>query len=120
MPCSDGGPSYEQTQLERHRIRGLAVGLCIACEALEKAGQLPAALAGWYGAHKAADAARDMSVRCMDDLAGAERVARQQGYSGVSREHPLSVAATRANYAVSATQNMEREESAKLSKLKPE
>ena len=120
MPCSDGGPSQQDIELEHHRQRGLAVGLCIACAELDSHDLLPDCLADWYRAHRAADAARDASQKASLEFSAIEAAARRNGFNGLVPDHPARKASQQAYNERWTTEARERAESAKLSRLKPE
>jgi hypothetical protein len=120
MPCSDGGPSREDIENERLRQRGLAVGLCIACSTLDMHGLLPQELRAWYEAHRAADVNRDLSEMAYDELLKADKVAQQAGYLGINSDHPLRRRFQEHYRNVDVSEKLERDESVKLSSLKPE
>ncbi len=119
MPCSDGGPSRQDIERERLRQRGMAVGLCIACEVLENLGHLPNSLKGWYGAHKAADAARDIHRDVRLHLEDQKQSLASQGLK-MDYTHPLYRQMNDASSEVRVAEEVERGETIKLSALKPE
>ncbi len=70
MPCSDGGPSYEQIQQEKEfHLAGTRLA-CAHCKHLIANGlPIPDYAKDWWAAHKAEDARREREERAKLELA---------------------------------------------------
>ncbi len=60
MPCSDGGPSYEQTQRDAEEHQILTRLACDRCREIEaRGGLVPTWAQEWWTDHKREDAERE-------------------------------------------------------------
>lgn len=119
MPCHDGREE-ECSKEEAQRTRGLAVGLCIACDILRvRDDGVPQVLLAWYEAHTEADRAREEYSRTMRE-ADIERSALRKEGLVMGFQHPTLVRLARAASFKHAAEDRERAQSIKLSGLKPE
>ena len=59
MPCSDGGPSYEQVEQEERDLKTMTRLACDRCKEIEaRGGNVPAWAMEWWTRHKAKDRER--------------------------------------------------------------
>lgn len=82
MPCSDGGPSYDDLQRQardRDTVTRLA---CDRCKWLEKTGEVPEWAREWWESHKAEDRRRIQE----DAQARREEQIRKRALSKLTKE----------------------------------